>query len=552
MKKFISFGLFLVTVAVHGQGTAFKYQGRLNRNGAPANGVYDFRCQIFDAADIGNAVSGSVMNSSVPVSNGLFMLELDFGSAVFNGAPRWLAIAVRTNSGGSFEPLAARQRVSPSPYAIYAGSAGNLASGVNQTFTGAVSFNPASGPPFMVDNNTTLVPNLNADLLDGLDSSAFVRKSGDTLSGNLTLANPATLNFGSSVRQMINLWDAVYGIGVQSGTLYFRSDGTYPQSGHFAWYRGGTHSDGLLDPGDDGTALMTLENTGRLTVYGQDTTTTIGMVGSVIPNGIAVWARANGPSGNALYGEATGPRGTAVYGRSIDADGTAIQGSSAFGHAGMFFGAVRIEGDSTHQKPFLQIHETEFGDYARIQLKVTGRGLWHISSGGSDNSLVFYNESNSIVTAISETGVLTTKVLTITGGADIAEPFEMSQPEIDKGAVVVIDEDNPGKLKLSDRAYDTRVAGVVSGAGGVRPGLTLQQECKLDDGQHVALTGRVYVQADASDNAIKPGDLLTTSETPGHAMKVVEHARAQGAILGKAMTSLKAGKGLVLVLVTLQ
>jgi len=68
----------------------------------------------------------------------------------------------------------------------------------------------------------------------------------------------------------------------------------------------------------------------------------------------------------------------------------------------------------------------------------------------------------------------------------------------------------------------------------------------------VALTGRVYVQADTSNGAIKPGDLLTTSGTPGRAMKVSDHVRAQGAILGKAMTALNEGKGLVLVLVTLQ
>jgi len=74
----------------------------------------------------------------------------------------------------------------------------------------------------------------------------------------------------------------------------------------------------------------------------------------------------------------------------------------------------------------------------------------------------------------------------------------------------------------------------------------------LEGGENVALSGRVHVQADASFGAIKPGDLLTTSDTPGHAMKVTDHARAQGAILGKAMTCLKEGKGTVLILVTLQ
>jgi hypothetical protein len=68
----------------------------------------------------------------------------------------------------------------------------------------------------------------------------------------------------------------------------------------------------------------------------------------------------------------------------------------------------------------------------------------------------------------------------------------------------------------------------------------------------VALSGRVYVWVDATHGAIHPGDLLTTSMTPGHAMKAGDRARAQGAMIGKAMTGLKTGKGLVLVLVTLQ
>jgi len=86
----------------------------------------------------------------------------------------------------------------------------------------------------------------------------------------------------------------------------------------------------------------------------------------------------------------------------------------------------------------------------------------------------------------------------------------------------------------------------------VNPGISLRQDGVLGSGQDVALSGRVYVLADAANGAIKPGDLLTTSDTPGHAMKVTEHANAQGAILGKAMSTLKDGKGMVLVLVTLQ
>jgi hypothetical protein len=149
---------------------------------------------------------------------------------------------------------------------------------------------------------------------------------------------------------------------------------------------------------------------------------------------------------------------------------------------------------------------------------------------------------------------LSTASLTIRGGADLAEPFNITagKGEVPQGAVVVIDEQNPGQLKLTDQPYDTRVAGVVSGANGINPGIQMHQQGLLEGGKNVALSGRVYVQADTSNGAIKPGDLLTTSGTPGRAMRVSDHVRAQGAILGKAMTALKQGQGMVLVLVTLQ
>src|SRR5215472_15766605 len=127
-----------------------------------------------------------------------------------------------------------------------------------------------------------------------------------------------------------------------------------------------------------------------------------------------------------------------------------------------------------------------------------------------------------------------------------------AQPEMSPGSVVVIDDQHPGRLKLSDQPYDTRVAGVVSGANGVHPGIQMQQQGLLAGGKNVALTGRVYVRADAAYGVIHPGDFLTTSPTPGCAMKVTDHFRAEGAILGKAMTGLSEGKGMVLVLVTLQ
>jgi hypothetical protein len=141
----------------------------------------------------------------------------------------------------------------------------------------------------------------------------------------------------------------------------------------------------------------------------------------------------------------------------------------------------------------------------------------------------------------------------LTGGSDVAEPFEMTESgELMAGALVVIDEKNPGRLRLADSPYDTRVAGVVSGAGGVNPGITLSQKGVNEGGQNVAISGRVYCLADASYGPIKPGDLLTTSANKGHAMVASDRDRAYGTVIGKAMTSLESGTGLVLILVSLQ
>jgi len=165
-------------------------------------------------------------------------------------------------------------------------------------------------------------------------------------------------------------------------------------------------------------------------------------------------------------------------------------------------------------------------------------------------------------TRLDVTGVVTTQVLQITGGVDLSERFDVSSGQVAAGSapeqirpgnVVSIDPKQPGRLELSKRAYDIRVAGIISGAGGVSPGVLLNQAGLVGEGaQPVALTGRVYCWADASNGPIRPGDLLTTSKTPGHAMKVRNHAMAKGAIIGKAMSGLRVGRGLVLVLVSLQ
>jgi hypothetical protein len=135
--------------------------------------------------------------------------------------------------------------------------------------------------------------------------------------------------------------------------------------------------------------------------------------------------------------------------------------------------------------------------------------------------------------------------------ADCAEDFAADSTEIGPGTVVVLGDDTT--LRESHQPYDCRVAGVVSGAGNLRPALRLNHQ-QNRDAHHVpvALIGRVACKVDAGPESIAVGDLLTTAETPGHAMKATNRDRAFGAILGKAMAPLDTGRGLIPVLVALQ
>jgi hypothetical protein len=136
-------------------------------------------------------------------------------------------------------------------------------------------------------------------------------------------------------------------------------------------------------------------------------------------------------------------------------------------------------------------------------------------------------------------------------GADLAEEFSfIGDLPADPGSVVVIVGDD--EVRACDRAYDRRVAGVISGAGGYRPGLVLDRK-QSGSGRHpLALTGKVWCKVDADHAPIEVGDQLTTSTTLGHAMRAGDRNASFGAVLGKAMRAMPSGRGLIPVLVVLQ
>lgn len=126
-------------------------------------------------------------------------------------------------------------------------------------------------------------------------------------------------------------------------------------------------------------------------------------------------------------------------------------------------------------------------------------------------------------------------------GADVAEDFA-ADTAVEPALVVVAV--GPDEVEVSSEPEDRRVIGVVSGGGDRHPGLRLGTR---PGGSRVpvAMMGRVHCKVDATYAPIAFGDMLTTSATPGHAMRVAEPARAAGAIMGKALGALDDGTGLL-------
>jgi hypothetical protein len=171
---------------------------------------------------------------------------------------------------------------------------------------------------------------------------------------------------------------------------------------------------------------------------------------------------------------------------------------------------------------------------------------------GSSNGVAGHFEGN-----VEVTGKIDAPKSTITwfdvsiSNADCAEDFNIGiDVMVDPGTVMVLGED--GELFPSLHAYDKRVAGVISGAGDYKPGIVLDRQKSVCNRQPVALLGKVFCKVDAQYGAIEVGDLLTTSPTPGHAMRATDARKAFGTVIGKALLPLKKGQGLIPILIALQ
>jgi len=281
---------------------------------------------------------------------------------------------------------------------------------------------------------------------------------------------------------------------------------------------------GTVGIGDTNTDNLFGAFFGKLVVEASTNDPVLAAIRGIHSSGAGVWGISDSSSG--VLGNSN--TGSAVVGNSNEGYGASGNSTNNHGVFGSSTNAVGVVGTSAN-----------------------GNGVEGYSHTAGTVGGYFSNEAGGL--ALIANGRAQVGVLTITGGADLTESFEVSGTNPEPGDVVVIDVDHMGGLKLCDTAYDHKVAGIISGAGGLQPGLSLGQTGSIANGKfEVALTGRVYCKCDASLGVIEPGDLLTTSVIQGHAMKAVDQDRSHGAVIGKAMSSLESGRGLVLVLVNSQ
>ena len=549
------------------QGTAFTYNGRLNNNGAPVNGAYDLRFTIFDANVAGNLIGNPVMVGAVPVVNGLFAVQIDFGPGIFTGPARWLNIEVQAAGGGGFTPLTPRQEATSSPYSIRAQSAGSVANSsvvANQLNTGGVAPTPGQFLSYNGGNLFWSDPAVAAGNIWSRNGADTYYNAGNVGVGTITPTPGVRLEVNGPAKVTAGGSGGFFQIGTPNGETGLGVIGV----NRFDLRFNGSALKLVAGPGvgpppaEYGISISTNGYVGigkasplfKLDVLSDNSTAIVGR--STVVSGVGVYgesAEFNGVRGvgnNVNHGAVVGVHNNGGIGVLGQSSGVGVFGNSLGGGAGVFGESAQFEGvrglaHNAGHGGVVGVHDG--GGIAVYGTGATGVQGDSTSAGGYGG--FFRNTAGGI--ALGVQGTARVSVLQITGGADVAEPFTMPE-EIAKGSVVVIDDEHPGQLKLSTEAYDKRVAGIVSGANGINPGIALKQEGALESGQNVALSGRVYVRADASFGAIRPGDMLTTSATPGHAMRVSDHFHAQGAILGKAMSGLNEGRGMVLVLVTLQ
>ena len=596
---------------IEDQARVLSFQaGLTDGKGVPLSGLHTLTFNIYDDPIIPAPLPGGGpfnINVNIPVdANGVVSVLLPEGgvgldASLFSGSALYLGLAV----DGGVE-LTPRIQIASVPYSMRTNFVGNLeliddAEFGDSSTSGSVDvFGSFGAPAIQVDGGSSLISVngsagveharlwgpawgqlLLKDDSGGTSVEVTAAQTGETFGGSFILRDFAGFP---------KLWG---GSGPSGGFLQAYDDSTVTIN--MNGIEAKLSSSGSLEAVDfiGGSTLAEMTKTtdgGVFRTYDNDGTEALEAgTGSFGGGGFVILRQDDASLGLQLDGFVPG-QGAVIVGRTpspaanksyeflgSDGDGagrfTMYDGQGGAGGPGAE--RVRIDANGDHGGGDMRLWSTSNVQTMLFDASDTeGAGLVAVSNdtgtftigihgdGGNDQGFIrlrnALNQDAIILNAqdASGKGRVITDVLEIKGGADLSEQFDINAPfgvSPAAGMVVSIDPERPGKLMVSRQAYDRKVAGIISGAGGVSSGMLMGQDGSIASGRYpVALSGRVYCLVDAASAAVQPGDLLTTSNTPGHAMKVTDHANAQGAIIGKAMTRLRKGTGLVLVLVSLQ
>jgi hypothetical protein len=263
------------------QTSTFTYQGRLSDGALPATGTYPMQFSLYDAATGGTQIGTTLTNTNVNVSNGLFSVQLNFGSSPFTGADRYLEIAVKHAADSDYTTLAPRQQLTAAPFAIHtinATSADALSNAcvgcVTNSQIGSVAGNKITGNVGSADNATTAI-------------------TAGSVSGIVPVANGGT---GSSTQNFVDLSTDQSNIGGNktfNGILSGNGSGLTNVPGTFRWQVVA------------GTSQQAVVNTGYLTTSTSQVTITLPAapnVGDVIRvSGVQGGWRISQNAGQSIY-----------------------------------------------------------------------------------------------------------------------------------------------------------------------------------------------------------------------------------------------------------
>jgi len=546
------------------------YQGMLtNAAGTPLAGTYTVTFKLYEVSSGGVALATDT--HSVQASKGVFTTQITAASGFFDGRALWLGITV-----GADAEMTPRQELRPVPYALSLrpgswitsndvssaltlqttgggralnvstsgmGSPGVYASTIGNDSFGVSAYTQGLSSPGVYVSTTGIHSSGVAASTSGMGSYGVAVSTGGATSpgvsattGGATSPGVVAYTIGTGSTGVSATTTGIGSPGVTAKTSNSNSPGVNATTG-------GAGSPGVtVKTSNSNSPGVNATTTG---MYSPGFTAT---TGGVYSHG--VYARTTGSNAFGVLAETGGDGG---YGVWVSTDGINSPGVAAY-TAGTSSPGVTVNTYGA-TSPGVSVN-TSGSNSKGVSVNTEGSNTEAIRAFamgvGSYGAIIHSNQSYGLYAETSRIdskyGIYTPDYLYAKGtqvpAADVAEYMPVTV-DATPGTVLVIGPD--GKLMPSTIAYDTRVAGIVS----TEPGMSLGTREDGNFGEAlIAVAGRVPCNVDASSAPVHAGDLLTTSNTPGYAMKATNPQI--GTILGKAMGSLESGTGTIEVLVTLQ